>query len=35
MHRWHPGAISYFILNGIVIKDISAGVRHAMALDCK
>jgi hypothetical protein len=35
IHRWHPGGISYFLLNGMVIRDIAAGVRHAMALDCK
>jgi len=34
-HRWHPGGISFFQLNGVVLKDIAAGVRHAVALDCK
>ena len=35
IHRWHPGGISYFLYNGVIIKDIATGVRHAMALDCK
>jgi hypothetical protein len=34
-HRWYPGGISYFLYNGIIIKDISAGSRHMVALDCK
>jgi len=33
-HRWHPGGVSYFLYNGIIIKDIAAGAKHVAALDC-
>jgi hypothetical protein len=34
-HRWYPGGLSFFLFNGILIKDIAAGSRHVTALDCK
>lgn len=33
-HRWYPGGVSFFLYNGIIIKDIAAGARHVAALDC-